>query len=65
MVFIGIYARAFELGRHEKCALCNGTITKMYAAMKEWSISGHLCGACYSAKISEHYPGEHVRMKTD
>jgi len=29
--------------------------------MKEWGISGALCGKCYSKKISEHYPGSHER----
>jgi len=30
--------------------------------MENWKIDGHLCGKCYSKKISEHYPGEHVRV---
>jgi hypothetical protein len=29
--------------------------------MKEWNMEGHLCGICYSQKISEHYPGKHGR----
>ena len=52
--------------RHNgKCAICNGIVEKPYAAMKEWSITGHICGTCYSAKIGEHYPGKHVRMGAD
>jgi hypothetical protein len=23
--------------------------------MKEWDISGYLCGDCYSKKLTEHY----------
>jgi hypothetical protein len=30
--------------------------------MEEWKIEGSLCGKCYSKKLSEHYPGEHVRV---
>ena len=30
--------------------------------MKDWGIEGILCGKCYSKKISDHYPGEHVRV---
>ena len=33
-----------------------------YSPMENWKIDGHLCGKCYSKKISEHYPGEHVRV---
>lgn len=30
--------------------------------MKEWGISGPLCGRCYSDRLAEFYPGDHVRM---
>ena len=30
--------------------------------MPEWKIKGPLCSKCYSKNISEHYPGEHVRL---
>jgi hypothetical protein len=33
--------------------------------MKEWEIEGLLYGKCYSKKIGEHYPGEHVRVNKD
>jgi translation initiation factor IF-1 len=46
----------------EKCVLCNGQIEYKYNPMENWKIDGHLCGKCYSKKISEHYPGEHVRV---
>ena len=46
----------------EKCVLCNGPIEYKYSPMENWKIDGHLCGKCYSKKISEHYPGEHVRV---
>ena len=33
-----------------------------YNPMASWKVEGPLCGKCYSKKISEHYPGEHVRV---
>ena len=30
--------------------------------MKEWGISGPLCGRCYSSRLAEFYPGDHARM---
>ena len=47
---------------NEKCALCDDDIEQAYIPMKEWSIDGHLCGKCYSKKISDFYPGDHVRV---
>ncbi|MEM2160969.1 MAG: hypothetical protein QXN55_08460 [Candidatus Nitrosotenuis sp.] len=49
----------------EKCSLCKGPMPHKYTAMKEWNIKGFMCGKCYSQKIFEHYPGEHVRVNTD
>jgi len=46
----------------EKCTICRGHIEKKYMPMKEWKINGPLCNKCYSKKIGEHYPGEHVRV---
>ncbi|GFN39769.1 MAG: conserved hypothetical protein [Marine Group I thaumarchaeote] len=43
------------------CSLCNGIIEHKFIPMKEWGISGTLCGKCYSKKIFEHYPGSHER----
>jgi len=33
--------------------------------MKEWSMEGVLCGECYSKKLSEYYPGDHVRINKE
>ena len=46
----------------DRCVLCNGIIKTVFAPMKQWKIEGRLCGECYSKKISEFYPGEHVRV---
>lgn len=51
-----------DLKKEEKCSLCNGLIKTKYFPMETWKISGILCGNCYSKKISEYYPGEHVRV---
>ena len=48
--------------KSEKCAVCDGDIEHAYLPMKEWKIDGHLCGDCYSKKLSEFYPGDHVRV---
>jgi len=45
-----------------RCVLCNGIIKTNYAPMKQWKIEGKICGECYTKKILEFYPGEHVRM---
>jgi len=50
------------MGSDEKCALCDASIEHPYIPMKEWGIDGHLCGKCYSKKISEFYPGKHERV---
>ncbi|MHA7646620.1 hypothetical protein [Nitrosopumilus sp. S4] len=50
------------MGIKEKCAICSEKINLRYNPMEEWGIDGSLCGKCYSKKINEHYPGEHVRV---
>ena len=50
------------MGTKNKCAICSEEIELHYKSMEEWKIEGFLCGKCYSKKISEHYPGEHVRV---
>jgi len=50
------------LGTKDKCAICNEKIELHYKYMDEWGIEGPICGKCYSKKLSEHYPGEHVRV---
>ena len=51
-----------KLRKQEKCVLCQETVENKYMAMDEWKIEGILCGKCYSKKIAEFYPGEHVRV---
>ncbi|WP_182131106.1 hypothetical protein [Nitrosopumilus sp. b3] len=46
----------------EKCVICSEKIKLHYNPMDEWGIKGSICGDCYSKKINEHYPGEHVRV---
>jgi len=50
------------MGKEEKCNLCNELVKIKYNPMDEWKIDGVLCGKCYSKKISEFYPGKHVRV---
>jgi len=49
----------------DNCAICSGKIELPFKAMKEWEIEGLLCGKCYSKKLSEFYPGEHIRVNKD
>ena len=53
------------LAEGEKCSICKGVIVNKYSAMPNWNIKGAICGKCYSQKIFEHYPGEHVRVNLD
>ena len=46
----------------DKCNICGDSITNRFLPMKQWKIEGPLCGKCYSEKIAEFYPGEHVRV---
>jgi len=62
MVFITNQKAVLYMGSDEKCALCDDEIDHPYLAMEEWGIDGHLCGKCYSKKLSEFYPGEHERV---
>jgi len=50
------------MGSDKKCTLCDASIDFAYLPMKEWGIDGFLCSKCYSKKISEFYPGDHVRV---
>ena len=50
------------LGSKEKCVLCGEKIELPFKAMEKWGIDGTLCGKCYSKKLNEYYPGEHVRV---
>ncbi len=62
MFFISIKKRKNALGTKDKCAICNEKIELHYKSMEKWGIVGSICGKCYSKKLSEHYPGEHVRV---
>jgi hypothetical protein len=33
--------------------------------MEEWEIKGPLCGDCYSKKLDEYYPGDHIRVNKE
>ncbi|MFB5635766.1 MAG: hypothetical protein ACE5RB_03975 [Nitrosopumilus sp.] len=50
------------MGKKEKCVICSEIVGFHFKAMEEWGIEGTLCGKCYSKKIDEHYPGDHVRV---
>ena len=62
MFFISIKKNKHVLGTKEKCTICSEKIDLHYNSMEEWKIEGSLCGKCYSKKLHEHYPGEHVRV---
>ncbi|MDH3824024.1 MAG: hypothetical protein OES19_09870 [Nitrosopumilus sp.] len=62
MFFISIKKSKNALGTKEKCAICGEKIELHFNPMDEWGIEGSICGNCYSKKIKEHYPGEHVRV---
>ena len=49
----------------EKCTICNEKVKLRYKPMEEWKIEGTLCGECYSKKVHEYYPGEHIRVNKD
>ena len=53
------------MGLKEKCAICSGKIELRFVPMEEWGIEGSICGDCYSKKINEHYPGDHIRVNKD
>ena len=47
----------------EKCTQCANEIAKIpYKPMDEWKVDGPLCGECYSSKLEEFYPGDHIRV---
>ena len=50
------------MGSDKKCTLCDASIDFAYLPMKEWNMDGVLCSKCYSKKIAEFYPGDHVRV---
>jgi len=44
-----------------KCSVCNNDIDIEYKPMDEWKVKGSICSKCYSQKLEEYYPGEHIR----
>ena len=62
MFFISSKKNKSTLGLKEKCAICSQQVKLQFKAMKEWGIEGTLCGDCYSKKLHEYYPGDHVRV---
>ena len=62
MVFITKQKAVLYMGSDEKCTLCDASIDFEYLPMKEWNMDGVLCSKCYSKKIAEFYPGDHVRV---
>ena len=65
MFFISIKKSKNTLRTKEKCTICSEEIQLHYSPMEEWGIKGSMCGKCYSKKIKEHYPGEHIRVNKD
>ena len=46
-----------------KCTQCNQDVgATPYNPMPEWKLEGPLCSKCYSSKLEEFYPGEHIRV---
>ena len=45
----------------EKCSVCKNEIDVEYKPMDEWKVEGNICSKCYSQKLEEHYPGDHIR----
>ena len=46
-----------------KCTQCDEDVGGIpYKPMVEWNIEGPLCSKCYSRKLEEHYPGDHIRV---
>ena len=62
MFFISIKKSENTLGSKGKCTICSEKIQLRYNPMEEWEMEGSICGKCYSKKLGEHYPGEHVRV---
>jgi hypothetical protein len=65
MFFILIKKNKYTLTSKDKCVICSEKIQLHYNPMEEWGIEGSICGKCYSKKINDHYPGEHIRVNKD
>ncbi len=53
------------MAREKTCTVCKASTQREFYPMKEWDVEGPLCGNCYSKRIHDHYPGEHVRVNRD
>ncbi|MGY5141991.1 MAG: hypothetical protein ACW9WZ_02980 [Nitrosopumilus sp.] len=53
------------MGKSEKCKICSEQIVQRYVPMDEWNLEGPMCGKCYSKKLDEHYPGDHIRVNKE
>ena len=62
MVFITNQKVVLCMESDKKCTLCDASIGFAYLPMKEWGIDGFLCSKCYSKKLAEFYPGDHIRV---
>lgn len=63
-VFIQIY-RIKRMAKTKTCTICGGSIEREFYPMREWNIKGPICGDCYSKRIHDHYPGDHIRVNTE
>ena len=46
-----------------KCTECDEDVGETpYNPMPEWKMKAPLCGKCYSSKLEEFYPGDHIRV---
>jgi len=62
MFFILSKKNQNTLGIKDKCVICSEKVQLHFRAMNEWGIEGTLCGKCYSKKLNEYYPGDHIRV---
>ena len=47
-----------------RCAVCGCEEDVRYNPMRDWDVKGPMCGGCYSKRLHEFYPGDHVRVNT-
>lgn len=53
------------MAREKTCTICKVKVQREFHPMREWNMTGPICGDCYSRKIHNHYPGEHVRVNKE
>ena len=59
---IDLLSYGVYLGNQDLAKILSDESADRVHEMEEWGIDGHLCGKCYSKKLSEFYPGDHVRV---